>query len=884
MNPKSRVSFLINLLTLIIPIPFASAATRHVPADHATIQSCIDAANHGDECVVAPGTYNELINFLGKAITLRSSHGPQVTTIDGTGLNGSVVTIVSGETADAELVGFTITGGIGTLRSDGTYDVEMGGGLLIVSSSPRIVRNYITKNHSAFIGGGLYLENSSATLVNNVISGNTAIFGAGLQARSSPAMIVNNTITGNLAVSYGNALIVNGEVSPVMSNTIVAYNASEGVGISWYSKQNDTLRNNCFHGNGLVYFTPEDPVGQNGNISDAPKLVGLSYLLAHIQPVSPCIDAGNNDDVIGSLDYESQDRIIGGTVDIGADESDGTLWPTGPFTVLHVSPTGEDSNEGLSWSEPKRTIQGAIDDASLIGGEVWVQEGTYHEFLRVHPFASVFGGFQGDETERTQRDWTKFPTVLDGTQFDAGPLVVMSSGDNLSRLDGFTIANSPGGGISANDCSPVIANNTFINNRESYNPSRGGGILLSTSAARVMNNTFMDNHGAIAAYDFSGSIEGNSFLRNYGGIYVRGSRVARITNNTIVSVGHDEFDYGIQCQDSTEVLVSDNHVSGSWLNNGVYFDHCLGEITSNRIERNPGGGVRLSNSQANIEDNFIISNGNVGGVSIWGTYSPGWPHFIKRNVFVGNGPSAVSIIDPSRFEVVSAYVSENTMSYNTVGVVFDNGAGEITKNTIIDGSQYGIKLNSANALIKHNIVAHNHYGGVLAQNSTFTIQYSAFHNGIAGGDNVDITMGNLRADPNIVRIPNHGGDGFGDNPHTDAIDEGANDDYGDLRLQPGSPCINTGDPNYVPPQDETDLDGHARVLCGRIDMGAYEFGIGDFDCDQSVNLTDVAAMQICFTGVSDEPYNQGCESLDFELDGDVDALDLTTFFEILNDP
>jgi len=49
----------------------ATAATLHIPADFSTIQACLDGAMPGDECVVAPGIYNELIDFNGKAITLR---------------------------------------------------------------------------------------------------------------------------------------------------------------------------------------------------------------------------------------------------------------------------------------------------------------------------------------------------------------------------------------------------------------------------------------------------------------------------------------------------------------------------------------------------------------------------------------------------------------------------------------------------------------------------------------------------------------------------------------------------------------------------------------------------------------------------------------------
>ena len=62
-----------------------------------SIQDAIDGASDGDEIIVHPGTYYECIDFLGRAISLRSSDGPGVTTIDATGLNDTVVRCVSGE-------------------------------------------------------------------------------------------------------------------------------------------------------------------------------------------------------------------------------------------------------------------------------------------------------------------------------------------------------------------------------------------------------------------------------------------------------------------------------------------------------------------------------------------------------------------------------------------------------------------------------------------------------------------------------------------------------------------------------------------------------------------------------------------------------------------
>ena len=44
---------------------------------------------------------------------------------------------------------------------------------------------------------------------------------------------------------------------------------------------------------------------------------------------------------------------------------------------------------------------------------------------------------------------------------------------------------------------------------------------------------------------------------------------------------------------------------------------------------------------------------------------------------------------------------------------------------------------------------------------------------------------------------------------------------GDLRLQPASPCINSGNNGYV--TTATDPDGNSRVVSGTVDIGAYEY-------------------------------------------------------------
>ena len=114
----------------------------------------------------------------------------------------------------------------------------------------------------------------------------------------------------------------------------------------------------------------------------------------------------------------------------------------------------------------------------------------------------------------------------------------------------------------------------------------------------------------------------------------------------------------------------------------------------------------------------------------------------------------------------------------------------------------------------------------------------------------------------------------------------------DLRLLPGSPCIGAGNhfadidvqtPGYDPLPD-TDLDGHARILCDWVDMGAYEFGIGDFDCNQTVNLLDFADWPMCMTGPSGGPYAGGCEAFDFEFDSYINLGDYSRFLSVFDGP
>lgn len=125
-----------------------------VPSEYPTIQSAIDTAVDGDTVLVSAGIYNEGIDFLGKQIIVESEDGSDATTIDGLGLDVSIVKCVSGETDQAVFRGFRLYRGISGTQ-DFTDSLYLGGGMYINSSSPTVEDVVFDECRSGY-GGGLY--------------------------------------------------------------------------------------------------------------------------------------------------------------------------------------------------------------------------------------------------------------------------------------------------------------------------------------------------------------------------------------------------------------------------------------------------------------------------------------------------------------------------------------------------------------------------------------------------------------------------------------------------------------------------------------------------------------------------------------------------------
>lgn len=125
-------------LSLCLLSLIAWAATLTVALDgsqaYSSIQTAIDASNHGDTVLVYPGRYLENIRFNGKNITLASlelitgNRDYVYSTIIDANHSGTGILVIDQE-ASVSIRGFTVVNGSGYYVS--IYDFYSGGGILI---------------------------------------------------------------------------------------------------------------------------------------------------------------------------------------------------------------------------------------------------------------------------------------------------------------------------------------------------------------------------------------------------------------------------------------------------------------------------------------------------------------------------------------------------------------------------------------------------------------------------------------------------------------------------------------------------------------------------------------------------------------------------------
>jgi hypothetical protein len=263
MKPFVSVIILLTISVVIANLAYGTTwyITPDGTGDAPTIQAGIDSAAVGDTVLLVDGTFtgvgNRSVDFMGKAITVTSVNGRDVTIIDCEELDRGFL-FENGEGPSSVLSGVTIQNGFSPWDTPlpGYSYPGCGGGIFCDLTSPTIADNKLYYNQAAE-GGGIYLRGGSPIIENNIFENNFADTGCAIQTVDHTSLVlIHNTFLNNSGIDLGgseggaiecwgghitftdnqfignHAGIWGGAIACFVSSGVIAYNRFEGNAVS----------------------------------------------------------------------------------------------------------------------------------------------------------------------------------------------------------------------------------------------------------------------------------------------------------------------------------------------------------------------------------------------------------------------------------------------------------------------------------------------------------------------------------------------------------------------------------------------------------------------------------------------------------------------------
>ncbi|MCC6907097.1 MAG: right-handed parallel beta-helix repeat-containing protein [Phycisphaerales bacterium] len=508
-------------------------------------------------------------------------------------------------------------------------------------------------------------------------------------------------------------------------------------------------------------------------------------------------------------------------------------------TVYFVNASAPPGGDGLSWATAFQHPQQGLDAFPVGSAEIWVAAGTYYPTTRISPpdprtatfvmrnRRSLYGGFAGNETSRVQRDPAANPTIFSG---DIGELedpsdnafhVVYAVGDDHTTiLDGVIVRDGDAGatiqvgaGLWGDGTSMQIRNCIFEDNRAQY---QGAAVYFRGSGNPVVADTlFRDN---IAA-DWGGAVSCKSaralFIRctfqdNVGG---PGGGALRLDG------GNFEL---VDC-----AFIGNEALVGAGLSTDRVRHLVMSGCT---FERNIGWAGNAAASlhlfqQSTIEYCTFVENvalAGDGGALTVDAEEPVWIQncTFERNEAARDGGAIYGRL--SGGGIFGCLIVDNTAGGSGGGIYINPWAAS----PILACTFYG---NSAGAL----------GGGCFNAGPRFDAQsldciYWANTDSTGSGEDAQLAGAYGQPFANSCTIQGWSGSWSGSyNNGFDPLFVDATS--GDFALSPGSPCIDSGDSNTLPPEPLIDARRQPRYVDDPatpdtgfgppplIDRGAIEF-------------------------------------------------------------
>jgi Bacterial Ig-like domain (group 3) len=302
--------------------------------------------------------------------------------------------------------------------------------------------------------------------------------------------------------------------------------------------------------------------------------------------------------------------------------------------ISYVKPSGLISGACNSWANAC-DLQYALTNAQL-GTEIWAAVGSYkptagtdqNASFQLKLGVSLYGGFVGTETDRSQRDWTVNTTTLTGDLLGNGNgsalnpghsyhvVTVTNDSDGSTVLDGVTVSGGGGGGgingggMYIGSGSPTVSNATITGNFA----NNGAGMYINFGAPYLLNVVFSANQASTAGGGLASTgnptmvnvtFNGNTAASNSssgGGMYAAGGSGALLnvtfSNNIVFSYSYPAAGgglYDIAGLTLTNVTFSGN-VAQTYLSDvswggGYYGNGTLTNVIFNNNTCSYGGGT-----------------------------------------------------------------------------------------------------------------------------------------------------------------------------------------------------------------------------------------------------------------------------------------------------
>ncbi|MHC4110383.1 MAG: right-handed parallel beta-helix repeat-containing protein [Planctomycetota bacterium] len=782
---------------------------------------------------------------------------------------------------------------------------EYGAGFWSFEGSPIVSHCTFIDNNSLRLGGAIYNFRGSPTMSNCLFAENSSEDGAAFWTYYGAPNIVNCTITSNTATQQGGAIwswdatlnIINSilwknidETGDAEQAQIFSHSGEQPISHSWIAKD-------------PMFFDPE-----NGDY--------------HLKADSPCIDAGDSSIVAPEeVDLDGKIRIRKSAVDIGAYEgpvdmyvdddaagaNDGTSWQDA-FNDLQMA---------LALAFPDDTIhvaQGVYKPAAIAG-----DRSVSFDLKGGLKIIGGYAGITGDDPNDC--DAGKYKTNLsgdlnsnDGQQ--AGELGfpgdhpkndnsyhVLRSEDNErpTSLNGLIITAGVsnghhediwGGGLLGiranliiNDClfedniamcggAVCVLNGTTVFNdcRFIGNNGTDGGALSSVGPTKLVRCEFVDNWvyghgGAIDSGSLGMEIIGCTFTDNKaflsyasgGAVYLsgenedtRGGFISKSIFNNNWSEHQGGAVYLEQCTppvvDCTFTNNSAGYIGGAmhcWDSGDPVLVGCT--FTSNTAGRYGGA---VTNCREIIQCKFIENHAERGGA----VYNMRASAAVTGCIFLRNSAEYAGAVNTyGDIILMNCLFAENSASvWGGALANMENSPTSINCTYVDNSAQYG-------GAIFSNIECHTTViNSILWNNSAQTgsqISTSCAH----GGSSLTVEYCDITDGKDGVYVPAGCPLNWGPG-NIEAEPLFADSNNTDYRLAVGSPCVDAGDNNSIPPDTYDldadgdtneptpfDLDGNARIDNGDddgglvVDMGAYELPLPPMEVDmkfvpKSLNL------------------------------------------------